>query len=91
MIIKTFALLVLFFSPMAQKWPVNFDNQDSKDYRIRVVSSGGSSSNFTAYRGGTIRGICSDPCRVEVEGIGAVNANNGETVAVKSGQLFKYK
>ena len=89
MIIKTLAILVLFISPTVQNFPVHFDNYDSRTYKIRIVHNSGSTNTYTSYGPNKIAGICSDPCRVEVEGVGTIFADNGETVVVKGGQMSK--
>ncbi len=83
-------LLVTSFHAF-QGFPVNWNNDDSRDYDVKVTYKNGSSSTFKSYHKSTRRGICSEPCQVEVIGLGSVWADYGETVNVKDGRLFKTK
>ncbi len=70
-------------------FPVDFDNNDSRDYQLNVSSSPGQTTHFTAYHKTLIKGICSDTCTIEVVGVGTISASSGQTVSVKDGKLSK--
>jgi len=65
----------------------DLDNQDSRDYDVKVRTGGGSTTNYTIYHGSTKLGICSGPCEIEVVGVGTVKVSGKEKVVIRNGQL----
>lgn len=65
----------------------DLDNQDSKDYDVKVRTGAGSTTNYTIYHGSTKLNICSGPCEIEVVGVGTVKVTGKEKVVIKNGQL----
>jgi hypothetical protein len=70
-------------------FPVDFKNDDSRDYELSIHSKSGSTTRYTSYHKSVIKGICSDTCDIDVAGVGSIRANSGETVTVKEGRLSK--
>ena len=84
----TVAIAILGYVSMIG-FPVDFDNDDSRDYELSVQSKSGSTTHYTAYHKTVITAICSDTCDIDVAGVGSIRANTGETVKIKDGKLSK--
>jgi len=85
----TIAMVITGFFSMIP-FPVDFDNDDSRDYELSVRMGPGSTTHFTAYHKSIIKGICSSTCDIDVAGVGSIRASPGENVTIKDGKLSKH-
>lgn len=64
---------------------VDLKNEDSSSYEIKIHD--GPSTTSTSIEGNTTRvSICSD-CKIEVVGVGTVEASGDKVVKIKNGEL----
>ncbi len=64
---------------------VDLKNEDSSSYEIKIHD--GPSTTSTSIDGNTTRvNICSD-CKIEVVGVGTVEASGDKVVLIKNGEL----
>lgn len=86
MIAKTlvFASLLVFSTGA---YAVSLQNKDSKKYDIRVKGSSGTMS--TSISGGTIKNNICSSCKIEVKGVGSIDASGSDKVVIKGGSLSK--
>ena len=65
----------------------SLQNKDSQSYDIRVT---GSSTMSTSIGGGVIKnGICSSSCKIEVKGVGTIEASGSDKIVIQNGKLKK--
>jgi len=84
---KLISLAALVVMLATAAFATDLDNQDSRDYDVKVRTGAGSTTNYTIYHGSTKLGICSGPCEIEVVGVGTVKVTGKEKVVIKNGQL----
>jgi len=84
----TIALVIMGFISMTP-FPVDFNNDDSRDYELSVHAGPGATTHYTAYHKAIIKGICSSTCDIEVAGVGFIRASPGENVTIKDSKLYK--
>ncbi len=77
------AALCLSFSASA----VTLQNKDSSSYDIKV--RGSSSTMSTSISGGTVKNNICNSCKIEVKGVGEVEASGSDKVVIKDGKLTK--
>ncbi len=64
---------------------VDLKNEDSTTYEVKIHD--GPSTTHSSIEGNTTKsGICSD-CKIEVVGVGTVEASGDKVVIIKNGQL----
>lgn len=69
----------------------DIENQDQRDYELKIRTSPGATSNRTLYHGSKAAGICSSPCEIEVVGIGTVKLDGKNSAVIKGGRIFVVK
>jgi len=77
---------VLIFS-VCNVLAVDLVNQDSKKYEVKV-HSGASTTNTSIESNTTQISICSE-CKIEVVGVGEIEASGSVKVIIKDGKLSK--
>ena len=79
------ASISLFWATSAMA--VTLENKDSSSYDIKVKSSSTMTSSIS---GGTVKqGICSSSCKIEVKGVGDIEASGSDWILIKDGKLKK--
>ncbi len=82
--IALFVLCLIFAASAA--YAVDLVNKDSGTYEVKIHDVGTTHSSIS---GNTTRtSVCSD-CKIEVVGVGEVEASGSETVIIENGQLRK--
>ena len=83
------SLLIALFALTAagSAHAVSLQNKDSKSYDIRVT---GSSTMSTSIGSGVIKNsVCSSSCKIEVKGVGTIEASGSDRIVIKNGSLKK--
>ncbi len=84
---KVIPLISISLFWMTSAMAVTLENKDSSSYDIKVRTS---STMSTSISGGTVKqGICSSSCKIEVKGVGDIEASGSDWVLIKDGKLKK--
>jgi hypothetical protein len=84
---KGFVIVILVLFIAAHALAVDLVNKDGKKYEVKI-HSGASTTNSSIEGGTTKLSICSD-CKIEVVGVGEVDAEGSDKVIIKDGSLTK--
>lgn len=80
-------LVTLLFVQAAPAWAVSLRNRDAKPYNL-IIHVNGSRIRTSIQPNTRKEGVCKT-CKIEVEGVGTVEASGSETVVIKDGKLQK--
>ncbi len=68
---------------------VDLKNEDSKKYPVKIHS--GATSTSSSIEGLMTRPSVCTKCKIEIEGVGSVEASGSDVVIIKDGKLSKKK
>ena len=88
-ILSVAALPVLALMAWNPAWAVDIYNSDDRDYEVTIITEDEEgSSTFTLYAGRSEEGVC-DACKILIEGIGTIDAEDSDTIEIVGGKLTK--
>jgi len=66
---------------------VDIENTDERDYEVTVVTGDDeTSTTITVYSGTTEENVCTT-CKIKIEGVGEVDAQEGDDYEISGGKL----